>query len=397
MTNDQSESLSLRVPAAIRRRVGPYSQILGIAIALAAIIGPTWVAMTIGGVNARIFWEAGRHVLHGESPYGVVSLEVLGRRDQFVYPAFAGFLFAPFGTMPWTLGGTLLVGLTGLCAPLALRIVGVRSVWCMALALSSMPVFFGLANGSITGLLLPGIAVIWVFRDRPWIVAFAIAFVTALKVFLGGMVVWCLLTRRWRAAALSALVTAVVVVGTWALIGFDSFFEYPRMLELLAEVQQHAAFAPTSFFLAAGTDTSTARAASAALAAILLMVAAWRARESDEIGSFAFVLLALMAFSPVIWIDYLALPIIALAARRPTLDRAWLLVPGMWLLLFVTPRPFESDGPAGILLALGLATALCIASCSAGRRGQRRVAGLNACTPHTASTSAPRMPPSLDS
>src|SRR5436190_1904675 len=85
----------------------------------------------------RVFWEAGRDVLAGRSPYPAADPALLARGQSFVYPAPAAVLMAPLALLPFTLGALLWTLLSAAALPAALWVVGVRDWRCAAAALAS--------------------------------------------------------------------------------------------------------------------------------------------------------------------------------------------------------------------------------------------------------------------
>ena len=51
----------------------------------------------------------------------------------------------------------------------------------------------------------------------------------AAKPFVWPLIVWLLVTRRFRAGAWSIASTAALVLGAWAVVGFEGFVDYPAL------------------------------------------------------------------------------------------------------------------------------------------------------------------------
>src|SRR5438128_1436661 len=81
------------------------------------------------GSDFWTFWDAGRAVLHGRSPYP--SLQALPREAvektfaPFVYPPPAAVVFAPFALLPYAVAKLLFLALNLAALGIALRLLGV--------------------------------------------------------------------------------------------------------------------------------------------------------------------------------------------------------------------------------------------------------------------------------
>src|SRR5581483_7342074 len=92
--------------------------------------------------------------------------------------------------------------------PAALWLLGVRDWRCYGAAFLWPPVLSGVAIGTISPLLLLGVAACWRLRGRGGLVA-AAALTVAAKLFLLPLLVWLWVTGR-RAVAVAALTAGVV-------------------------------------------------------------------------------------------------------------------------------------------------------------------------------------------
>ena len=56
------------------------------------------------------------------------------------------------------------------------------------------------------------------------------------------MIPWLAFTRRWRALAYTVPGAIVLVLGSWAVIGFRGLADYPELLRRFAELESHHSY-----------------------------------------------------------------------------------------------------------------------------------------------------------
>jgi hypothetical protein len=274
------------------------------------------------------FWPAGRHVLEGTSPFSpVVDFFQL----PFVYPAPAALLFVPFGLLPRALAEALFTLLLALALVGALRLCRVRDPRCYVLAFLWAPVFSALQTANLTLLLVLGVAAVWRLRDRLFLAAAVAAGLISLKIFFWPILVWLGIFRGLRAAAASALMTAVLTLASWAVIGFAGFSEYPHLVQLINREEAGRSYSVAALAMRFGLSSPVASALTVAvgLGVLALAVIVGR-REGDERRSFALTVLALILCSPVVWLHYYALLVVAIALLRPRVGPMWFLPLLLW-------------------------------------------------------------------
>ena len=324
---------SFAPPTAERR--SPAALGLALALVLAASGLLLDVVRSYGGHHYGdfgIFYAAGQAVLHGHSPYPAATAHALRHQNQFVYPAFAAVLLAPLSLLPVGVAATLLLGCSLVAVPLALRLCGVRDWRCTAVALISIATVQALVLGTLTPLLALAVAAAWRWRERAAVVGGVLGLAILAKLFLAPLWLWLVVTRRYRAAAIAAAVAIAVGLGSWAAIGFAGLAGYPRLLSLLAQVEQGRGYSPVALAIRLGLGAGAGRAL--ALAAVCaLVVAALLVREADRGDARVFGLLsvACLAISPIVWLNYLMLLLPALGVLRPRLSPLWLILPAAWL------------------------------------------------------------------
>ena len=319
-----------------------------------------------------IFRTAALAVVHGHSPYVAATPAALAHFDKFVYPPVTALVFVPIAELPSEVGRVLvLVG--GLVAIVgALRLLHVEDWRCYGVALASAPAINSVALGALTSFLLLGASVAWRYRDRTAVAGVVVAFTAVLKLFLWPLVVWLLATRRWRSAAACVGAGTVLLLGSWAVIGFAGFGSYPTLLRVLERIE-----APVSYSVVAlvGVHGGAATALTAVLAVALAAAVFLAARSPDgDRRALAAAILAALVATPLLWLHYLLLLFVPIALYRPRLSPLWFLP----LLLWVTPTAHSQGVAWRIVLALVVVGVVAVQTAATGlnRRGARRPAAI---------------------
>jgi len=121
-------------------------------------------------------------------------------------------------------------------------------------------------------------------------------------------------TRRFRAAAVAGIGSAVLILGPWAVIGFSGLMSFPELLRadaiavgdrgvFLQGVLRHIGFGYV---------------AALAIGLIFAIVTIVFGRRLTDEGCFAACLLASLFATPIAWVYYLWLAIVALLVARRT-------------------------------------------------------------------------------
>lgn len=278
-------------------------------------------------------WEilraAARSVLHGHSPYPAADPSGLAHNDKFVYPPITALLFTPMAVLPDELGRVLILLLTFACVPLALWLLGVRDWRCYGLALLVAPVMDTMSLGTLSSLLLLGVAAAWRYRDRPHLAAVLTAVTAVAKLFVWPVFFWLLATRRLRGALAAAAVVVVLLVGGWAVIGFAGLTNYPHLLRVLSQVEATQSYSLVGLLRLDGT-------AAVGVTALLIVgvvagiVVARRGPDGDRRAISVAVAGALLA-TPVLWLHYLVLLFVPIALARPRLSAIWFVPLAFWI------------------------------------------------------------------
>jgi hypothetical protein len=324
------------------------------------------------GDDFEIFWRAGNAILHGDSPYPPPDRAVLASEDEFVYPAPAGLASAVFALLPTSVAEAAFILVLTAAVVAALWSLGVRDWRCYGAAFLSRPTIDAILTGTVSPLLLLGVALLWRYRNRPYAAAAVAAGMVMLKLFLWPLLVWLLVSRRVRSGLVAALSAAVVSLVSWAVIGFAGFTDYPALLRALADGLQGKGYSLVALGLASGLNVSAAHLLMYAVG-VALLVAVVRWSVPGEVGdrrSLAAAVGAALALSPIVWSHYWVLLFAPLALARPRWSLLWLLPIAFSILpgqsTGVTPWETNVSGPPQTAPTVGrlwiIATGIAVAA-----------------------------------
>jgi alpha-1,2-mannosyltransferase len=305
------------------------------------------------------FWQGGRDVLAGRSPYpaaaslptgSAVNLDPVGIQDtfRFPYPAPAALAMVPFGLLPFNVAASIFLLCSVAAIFVALWILGVVDWRCYGVLFASMTTLGALRLGTFTPLLLLGLALAWRYRDTRILGPLVVACVVVAKLFLWPLFVWLLLTRRFRTAGLAFVLAAAVTLGSWALLGFAGLRGYPHLLSVLAATVQGKGWSVVALGLALGLSAGIAKVSAVALGSSVLAVTRVAPSGETDRWAFSLAIAAAILLSPIVWLHYLLLLAVPLALAYPTLAPAWFIPLALWV------WPFQETGGTSWKICLGL-------------------------------------------
>jgi alpha-1,2-mannosyltransferase len=306
----------------------------------------------------RVFYAAAEAFLRGESPY--VSPDdpnaVFGR--SYVYPPLTAILVAPLTVLPEEAAGVLVMACLVVAAVAVPWVLGVRDWRCYGVMLLWPSVLSAVQTATVTIPLALAAALAWRYRNSTAGSAAAVGASLAAKTILWPLGVWLLATRRVVAAVLAVAVGVVLVVGSWAVVGFDGMASYPELLRKLEGAVGKDSYTAYIVALDVGAPTALARALWLGLGIAILAAVVAAGRRGDERTSFVLAVVASLALTPIVWLHYFALLVVPVALVRQRLGVVWF-VP---LLMVVTPgsgqpTPFETAWTLGVAAAT---VALCL-------------------------------------
>jgi len=136
-------------------------------------------------------------------------------------------------------------------------------------------------------------------------------------------VVWLLATRRPASALLSALVGAGLALGSWAAIDFAGLATYPDLLRRLQDVIELHCYTLYAIAVDLGAPPLVARTVWLAGGVAVLGAVILAGRRGDSRASFILALAAALALSPIVWLHYFTLLLVAVAIASPRLSPLW--------------------------------------------------------------------------
>ena len=290
----------------------------------------------------QVYVPAGERVLDAVSPFPAVDDPVLTQNGAYVYPPLAALLAVPLTLLSdsWL----QVVGVLGSVAALfgAIWLLGIRDLRCYAAFALWPPTILAWQNANLSVLVVLACALAWRFRNSWERAGVAMAVGIALKVLLWPLAVWFLATRRVWTAAVAVSLTATLVLLSWAAIDFRGLMAYPALLERLTEIET-VNTPGVSIFSAAvelGAPSLVAHGFALGTGVLLLAGCILYARKGDDRASFTLALVAVLAFTPIVWLHYLTLLAVPMAIYRPRISAGWVIPLAFWL--YAVPGwPFE--------------------------------------------------------
>jgi hypothetical protein len=297
----------------------------------ALLLGGIGTAFVVGGdPGDRGFfdfkgglWRAGVDILHGHDPYRAAYVAhqaaIMHAGGIAVGESYKHVFSVPLYPAPANLAA--IAAMFG-----SLRLLGVRDWRCHLLVLISWPFLYGALLGAIGPFIVLGAAIAWVWRDRLRRPALAVGTIVALKVFPWTLGAWLLMTRRYKTLALAIVTLVVLIVGGWAIIGFQGMVQYPEMLSNATYIQEGRADGVATVMLVAGASPRLAQAI-ALLAGVALLGLAWRLRggPDGDRRAFGLAIIASLVSTPIVWDHYMVLLFVPIALLFPRVHRLWTL------------------------------------------------------------------------
>lgn len=342
-------------------RVGWFASIVFCAV-LPAITVVTLFVSTIEddtvAFDFRPVHRAAGAILDGSSPYPAAHDPLTAESGAYVYPPPLAFLAVPFRALPVNAAGLVVMALLTAAVLATLWALDVRDWRCWGIAFLWPPVLSAIQTGNVTLAFGLCAALAWRFRERTVAPAALVGVTLAAKFFMWPLAVWLAATRRVASAILAVAVGICILVVSWAAIGFAGLTDYPELMRRLQESIGEDSYTLRVTALDLGLPDALARAVWLAAGLALLVAMIVLARRGDERRAFVLALGAALALTPIVWLHYFALVLVAVALTRPRLGIVWF-VP---LAMVVTPgsghpTPFETAwtlGVAGVTIALAL-------------------------------------------
>lgn len=276
------------------------------------------------------FYPAAEAILEGTSPYSAPDDPQLAAGTEYVYPPLTALVSVPFTAVSVEAAGLLVMALLVVAVVGILWVLGIRDWRCYGLAFLWPPVISAMQTGNVTIPLALGAALVWRYRDHARVAGGSLGLTLATKLFLWPLALWLVVTRRIAAAVLVVAVGVVVLLLSWAVIGFAGIREYPDLLTRVQELEEGQGYTVYALALDLGSSEGLARALWVGLAASLLAGIAVLAYRRDERRAFAIAVAAALACSPIVWLHYFALLLVVVAVAESRLGPAWLVPLAMY-------------------------------------------------------------------
>ena len=224
---------------------------LAIAVVLFGVLPAYAVALVFAnaagdGLDEKVtdfenaFYPAARAILDGVSPYPAPDDPQLAAGTEYVYPPLTALVSIPLTAFSVEAAGFIVMGLLVVTVLAILWVLGIRDWRCYGLALLWPPVLSAIQTGNVTLPLALGAAVVWRYRDGARVAGATLGVTLAAKLFLWPLVLWLGFTRRIPAALLAVVAGVVVLLVTWAVIGFAGIGDYPELLRRVSELEEAA-------------------------------------------------------------------------------------------------------------------------------------------------------------
>ena len=310
------------------------------------------------------YYYAAEAIRDGRDFYPTHGFVVRGSDDliiDYVYPPLVALLTVPWTLVPVGVAESMFQFLLIGVFVATLFLLGLRDWRCYGLAFLWPPVTDAISTGNISILLGLAAALVWVYRDRPRAAGAVLGISIAAKIFLWPLTLWLAVTRRIRAAVWSIGVAALVLLASWAAVGFRGLGDYPDLVRRLSDRMDERGYTIYALAIDLGIPSNIAWALWFGTAVLVLAASVMLALRGDEKRAFVLALTAAIVFSPIVWLHYLSLVLVAVAVAQPHLTAAWFI--GIPLQIVVTTGVYNGSTfqTASVLVLIAAALALSIA------------------------------------
>lgn len=324
----QAAAHATRWLAASRRalRLAPIA--FGLALSLYLAIDDLIQRTAVGRFSEDFdpsFWEPWHALRSGTNPYPNPA-NPLVHGAPFLYPPISAELTLPLSWLPYPLAAGLFVAVLLGAGALTLWALDVHSPELIALWMCCAAVIGAAFAGQATLVVILCTALVWRWRDSPNRAALALTAALCIKLFVWPVLFWLLLTRRYRAGIYSASASLLLIVGSWAVIGFDGFVDYPTLLASASH--ELGGMGVLAYAFAVKHTGDTVAITATLFVAAVLMLGVFVCRRDDR-SSFTLTVLATLYATPILWLHYFGLLIIPVVLYGGWM---WSAIPLLWLI-----------------------------------------------------------------
>lgn len=330
--------------------------------ALPAVALVTLFAVSIydgsDAIDFRQFYRGAEDILNGENPYPSPGDPLTASGRPYVYPPLPAIAAIPFTAVSLSIAEILVMSAQVLVLLAIPLVLGIRDWRCYGVVFLWPPVISAIQTSNPTLLFALAAALAWRYRDHRVAASASVGWTLAVKFVLWPLVVWLAATRRLGSAVLSCAIAGVLLLLSWAAIGFAGLTGYFDLLRRLEDTIGQDAYTTYVMAVDLGASPGVARALSLAFGLILLTAVVWTARRGDERSAFILAIAAALALSPLVWLHYFAFLVVVVALAQPRLGALWFLP----LVMFVCPgrgnptllETAVALGAAALIIALAL-------------------------------------------
>jgi Glycosyltransferase family 87 len=351
---------SAHLPLASSRLAWFASVVLCVALPAVALVALFAVSIYDGSdaIDFRQFYRGAEDILDGENPYPSSGDPLTASGRPYVYPPLPAIAAIPFTVVSLSIAEILVMSVQVLVVLAIPFVLGVRDLRCYGVVFLWPPVISAIQTSNPTLLFALAAAVAWRYRDRRLAASASLGWTLAVKFVLWPLVVWFAATRRVGSAVLACALAGVLLLLSWAAIGFAGLTGYLDLLRRLEETIGRDAYTTYVLAIDLGASPGAARALSLAFGLLLLIALVWTARRGDERSAFVLAIAAALALSPLVWLHYFAFLVVVVALAQPRLGVLWFLP----LVMFVCPGTGNPTlletavalGAAAVTIALAL-------------------------------------------
>jgi alpha-1,2-mannosyltransferase len=220
------------VPLGRRRLLALAAWVMVAAFGVLGLLDAAWLIVTgdHAVVDFRVFYGAAEAIRDGGELYPGLGDRMLAQGVAYVYAPLTALLVLPATLLP--------VGVAEVCWLVLMIVAAVGTLWlldvrdwrCYVVALFWMPVVSAIQVGNVSLILALLAACAWRLRDRPRQSGVSLGAALAAKTLMWPLLAWMIATRRMAATVYAGLFGLILVLGSWAVVGFEGLLGYPTSL-----------------------------------------------------------------------------------------------------------------------------------------------------------------------